>query len=71
MNQRHVMEGFRVLDFTQVVAGPTTTRLMTEMGAEVIKVELYPNGDITRSLPVDREGLGVTSYFIQQNRGKK
>jgi len=67
--QRHVMDGYRVLDFTQVVAGPTTTRLMAEMGAEVIKVELAPIGDMTRILPVLKNGR--SSYFLQQNRGKK
>ncbi|MGB5145922.1 MAG: CoA transferase, partial [Porticoccaceae bacterium] len=42
------MDGYRILDFTQVVAGPTATRLMAEMGADVIKVELAPLGDMTR-----------------------
>jgi len=69
MSNKHVMEGFRVLDFTQVVAGPTATRLMAEMGAEIIKVELAPMGDMTRTLPVNIGGR--SSYFIQQNRGKK
>ena len=67
--QPHVMTGYRVLDFTQVVAGPTATRLLAEMGAEVIKVELAPIGDMTRILPVIRNGR--SSYFLQQNRGKK
>lgn len=71
MSKKHVMEGFRVLDFTQVIAGPTTTRLMAEMGAEIIKIELGPVGDITRALPVDKAGYGVSSCFLQQNRGKK
>jgi crotonobetainyl-CoA:carnitine CoA-transferase CaiB-like acyl-CoA transferase len=42
---------------------------MVEMGAEVIKVELAPGGDQTRGLPFLRNGR--TSYYIQQNRGKK
>ncbi len=42
---RHVLDGYKVLDFTQFVAGPTVTRLMATMGAEVIKVELAPDGD--------------------------
>ncbi|MBV1931351.1 MAG: CoA transferase [Porticoccaceae bacterium] len=71
MNNKHVMEGFRVLDFTQVIAGPTTTRLMAEMGAEIIKIELGPTGDVTRLLPFDKAGTGVSSCFLQQNRGKK
>lgn len=69
MTARHVMDGYRILDFTQVVAGPTATRLMAEMGAEVIKVELAPLGDMTRHLPIQKNGR--SSYFLQQNRGKK
>ncbi len=33
-----ILEGLRVLDFTQYLAGPTVTRLMAEMGAEIIKI---------------------------------
>jgi len=65
----HILDGYRVLDFTQFLAGPTTTRLMAEMGAEVIKVELAPEGDATRALPHRRKGR--SGYYIQQNRGKK
>lgn len=64
-----IFDGLRVLDFTQVLAGPTATRLMVEMGAEVIKVEMTPAGDMGRSLPEvrgDRSG-----YHVQQNRGKR
>ena len=66
---QHVLDGYRVLDFSQVLAGPTLTRLMAEMGAEVIKVEIPPTGDFGRLLPhvVD----GRSAYFVQQNRGKK
>ncbi len=66
---KHVLDGYKVLDFTQVLAGPTVTRLMAEMGAEIIKVELAPGGDISRALPFLRDGR--SGYFIQQNRGKK
>jgi CoA:oxalate CoA-transferase len=65
----HILDGVRVLDFTQVLAGPTTTRLMAEMGAEVIKVELAPGGDGGRYMPYLRNGR--SGYFIQQNRGKR
>ena len=66
---QHLLSGYTVLDFTQVLAGPTITRLMAEMGAEIIKVEMMPNGEISRSLPFMKDGR--SAYFIQQNRGKK
>jgi crotonobetainyl-CoA:carnitine CoA-transferase CaiB-like acyl-CoA transferase len=66
---RHIFDGIRVLDFTQVLAGPTVTRLLAEMGAEIIKVELPPRGDISRALPYQKDGR--SGYYIQQNRGKK
>ena len=66
---RHVLDGYKVLDFTQVLAGPTVTRLMAEMGAEIIKVELAPAGDFSRGFPYLRDGR--SAYYIQQNRGKK
>lgn len=66
---KNILDGVRVLDFSQALAGPTTTRLMAEMGAEVIKVELAPNGEASRALPYLRNGR--SGYYIQQNRGKK
>ncbi|MGK2912905.1 MAG: CaiB/BaiF CoA transferase family protein [Porticoccaceae bacterium] len=69
MKPTHVLDGYRVLDFTQVIAGPTTTRLMAEMGADIIKVELAPHGDVTRALPIIENGR--SSCFLQQNRGKR
>ena len=64
-----MLEGVRVLDFTQYVAGPTVTRMMAELGAEIIKVEQAPGGDPSRYLPVMKNGR--SAYFIQHNRGKK
>ena len=64
-----MLDGYKVLDFTQMIAGPTTTRYLAEMGAEVIKVELAPGGDLARGIPVIRDGR--SAYYIQQNRGKK
>jgi crotonobetainyl-CoA:carnitine CoA-transferase CaiB-like acyl-CoA transferase len=64
-----VLQGIRVVDFTQYLAGPTVTRLMAEMGADVVKVEQAPGGDPSRLLPLR---IGERSiYYIQQNRGKK
>jgi crotonobetainyl-CoA:carnitine CoA-transferase CaiB-like acyl-CoA transferase len=66
---KRMLEGYKVLDFTQVLAGPTTSRYMAEMGAEVVKVEIAPNGDISRGVPYLRDGR--SAYYVQQNRGKK
>lgn len=64
-----IFEGIRVLDFTNAVSGPTLTRLMAEMGADVIKVELPPTGDLGRTVPGIRNGR--SGFFVQQNRGKR
>ncbi len=55
-----MLDGVRVLDFTQYLAGPTCTRLLAELGAEVIKVEL-PDGDPTRKLNPQRGGIYTNS----------
>lgn len=64
-----LLDGVRVLDFTQYVAGSGITRLMAELGAEIIKVEIAPVGDPARLIPFIRDGR--SGYFVQQNRGKQ
>jgi crotonobetainyl-CoA:carnitine CoA-transferase CaiB-like acyl-CoA transferase len=66
---QHLLDGYKVLDFTHFVAGPTTTRLMAGMGAEIIKVEIAPHGDRSREFDCVRDQR--SAFFIQQNRGKK
>ncbi len=66
---RHVLDGFRVLDITQFIAGPTATRFLAQMGAEVIKLEIAPTGDRARLLPLLKDGR--SSHFVHHNRGKK
>ncbi|MFN0089218.1 MAG: CaiB/BaiF CoA transferase family protein [Acidimicrobiales bacterium] len=66
---RRMLEGVRVLDLTQYLAGPTITRLMAELGADVIKVEVAPGGDASRHLPMVKDGR--STYYVQQNRGKR
>src|SRR5215471_20743230 len=51
-----MLDGYKVLDFTQALAGPTTTRYLGQMGAEIIKVEIAPYGDISRGIPYMRDG---------------
>jgi crotonobetainyl-CoA:carnitine CoA-transferase CaiB-like acyl-CoA transferase len=67
--QRHVLDGYKILDFTHIVAGPACTLMLAEMGAEVIKVEMAPTGDATRAAEVNVNGR--SGYFVQHNRGKK
>jgi len=69
MTNRHVLDGFRVLDLTQFIAGPTATRFLAQMGAEVIKLEMAPTGDRARLLPLLKDGR--STHFVHHNRGKK
>ena len=71
-----MLEGYRVLDLTQVVAGPTCTRIMAELGADVVKIELAPFGDRTRvgglkSRHPEHKGASQSTYFFQQNHSKR
>ena len=67
------LEGIRVLDLTNVLAGPFCCHHLAHMGAEVIKVEAAGRGDLARQLGADPElnkaGMGVS--FLAQNAGKK
>jgi crotonobetainyl-CoA:carnitine CoA-transferase CaiB-like acyl-CoA transferase len=42
---KHVLDGYKILDFTQVLAGPTATRMMTEMGVQIIREKLGGSGN--------------------------
>ena len=63
------LDGVKVLDLTRVLAGPYATMVMSDLGAEVIKVERPEGGDMARGTGpfVD----GQSSYFMSINRGKK
>jgi crotonobetainyl-CoA:carnitine CoA-transferase CaiB-like acyl-CoA transferase len=62
------LKGFRILDLTSVVMGPFATQILSDYGAEVIKVE-PPEGDTTRHIGPSRQ-RGLSAGFIGMNRGK-
>jgi len=62
------LEGLRVLDCSRVLAGPFAGRMLSDMGAEVVKLE-PPEGDVTRGW--GRMRAGLSGYYTQQNAGKE
>jgi len=71
-NQPQALAGVRVLELTNYIAGPMTGRMMADMGAEVVKLEMPPRGDYSRgpmppAASAQRYGPGHVFY----NRGKQ
>ena len=64
------LEGLKVIDLTHVMAGPTCTLMLADMGADVIKIERMPGGDDTRrSIPPTIDG--ESAAFMMMNRNKR
>ena len=64
------LDGYQVIDLSQLVSGPLATMLLADQGAEVIKVEPVDGpGDVTR-IPTYSKG-GICSIFANNNRGKR
>lgn len=62
------LSGLVVIDFTTNISGPFATRILADMGADVVKVE-RPEGDDSRQMPPTRDG--VSAAFVAMNRGKR
>ena len=66
------LKGLRVLDLTRVLAGPTCTQMLGDLGAEVIKIERPGAGDDTRGFaPPTMPGTTESAYFVGVNRNKR
>jgi crotonobetainyl-CoA:carnitine CoA-transferase CaiB-like acyl-CoA transferase len=66
------LTGLRVLDLTRVLAGPTCTQMLGDLGAEVIKIERPDAGDDTRGFaPPFVPNTKESAYFVGVNRNKK
>ncbi|HCX62077.1 MAG TPA: carnitine dehydratase [Clostridiales bacterium] len=69
---KQLLEGIRVLDFTQFLAGPYCSMFLADMGAEVIKIEnLQGNGDFVRTARPKEKSTNRSMYFGNLNRNKK
>jgi len=62
------LEGVRVLDLSQIIAGPACGRMLADLGAEVVKIE-SPRGDLCRTVPPHVDGIGA--LYAQMNAGKR
>ena len=71
------LAGLRVLDLSRILAGPTATQLLADLGAEVIKIERPGAGDDTRGWgpPFVKDASGQdtreSAYYLSANRGKQ
>ena len=71
------LHGLRIFDLTRILAGPTCTQILGDLGADVIKIEQPGDGDDTRHFAPpfirDAEGndTGESAYFCSSNRNKR
>ena len=72
------LDGVKVLDLSRVLAGPWSTQILADFGADVIKIELPGNGDDTRAWgppnlvgPDGQPEMGESAYYLCANRNKR
>ncbi|MFZ6761235.1 CaiB/BaiF CoA transferase family protein [Pseudoroseomonas sp. WGS1072] len=66
------LKGLRVVDLTRVLAGPTCTQMLADLGADVVKIERPEAGDDTRGFaPPYMPNTRESAYFVGVNRNKK
>ena len=63
------LAGLRVVEFSALIAGPSCARMLADHGADVIKVERFPDGDVSRTL--NAHGRRRAGMFVQHNLGKR
>ena len=77
MTSRSALQGITVLDMSRVLAGPSSTQLLGDLGAEVIKVERRGVGDETRTWGppymkgAEGDDSGESAYYLSANRNKR
>ena len=63
------LQGIKVVDLSRALSGPFCSMILADFGAEVVKVEPGPTGDMSRAWgPFDR---GVSTYYLSCNRNKR
>ena len=72
------LAGIRVLDLSRVLAGPWSTQILADLGADVVKVEAPGRGDDTRAWgppflqgPDGQDEIGTSTYYLAANRNKR
>jgi crotonobetainyl-CoA:carnitine CoA-transferase CaiB-like acyl-CoA transferase len=65
----NALQGIKVIDLTRALSGPFCAMVLADLGADVVKVETGPHGDMSRAWgPFDR---GISTYYLSCNRNKR